>query len=194
MKRRGALLALSGALVALGGRAQGPSEIVQVEVLLFAWVGGPLPAALDPTDVEPPRPGRTLGPSGTSGSYAQLPATQLRLAGTWQRLRLAAQTRPLLHLGWRQGLWDQLPVALDLPAAADGDPPLVTGSVLLRGGRQNVLRLDLEYRPIESLDGRRLERRLRLRAERALGFGQNVYFDHPSLGALVRLDALEPSH
>lgn len=193
MNRRGVVLALSGALAARGAWAQGPSEIVQVEVLLFAWVGGPLPAALDPANVDPPRPGRSLAPSGTAATYAQLPAAQLRLAGTWQRLRLAAQTRPLLHLGWRQGLWDQIPVALELAAAEASDPPFITGSALLRGGRQNVMRLDLDYRPVEQIDQRRLERRYRLRSERSLGFGQNVYFDHPLLGALVRLDALEPN-
>jgi len=125
-----------------------------------------------------------------------------------QRVAQDARTRPLAHVAWRQGLSDQRWVRLDLPETSADAARHFEGRILLRAGKPLSVTLELraqkarqpasgpesgpESGPVSGpvsgqLESRRIDQ---MNLTRGTHYGENQYFDHPALAAIVRIDAI----
>lgn len=155
------------------------SQQVQVEVLAFAF------RAAESTPA-PPRaeiPARRALPDDYAARSVPPPAAAVgqKLGTAWQRLHEDPATRPLAHLRWRQGLYDQLWVRLEGAEAFDG-------RLLLTPGKPLKVSIEATLTPAGGGAPVRLE------LSRSTRFGEHLYFDHRALGVIVRIDpVLEPA-
>jgi len=162
------------------------AEPFQVEVLVFER---PADAAVPPVapDYRPGCLGRATPPTpsaGTPGAPTLVGPDDFRLATEARALRRSSTGLQLLF----QTAWQQ-----DLPAGAAGPWVRIAGPP--GTGLVGCLRVKLAQVPEVAIqlvhDGSTGERYALSGTARVLP-GNVHYFDHPSLGALVRLDALEP--
>lgn len=140
------------------------SQLVQVEVLAFAFRDVPSRAANAP--VETDYASRSVPPPA--------PAAGLKLGTAWQRLHDDPATRPLVHLRWRQELYAQQWIRLE--GGVDFD-----GRLLLKPGRPLRVSLEATMEP-----GSPHAQQLAL--TRSTQFGAHLYFDHRAFGVIVRID------
>lgn len=152
------------------GSAQSADEMT-IELIVFAWEERPSGQNLDPAAA--PGPGQSLV-RGT-GPYALLDESALSLRTAYERLAGARQTRPLLHLAWRQTLADSRWVRLD--AQAEG--LILEGRLRVQGARSAEATIELM---LGDPDGQRWW----LRQQRSLRPGATEYLDHPALGVILR--------
>lgn len=187
-------------LALLAGLLAGPQAWAQVdggwqvELVVFSYRA---PTATGEQVLEPPAPG-LLPPmmpapplAGDIEAVAALPQTRYpllepeaqQLGRIVQRLARSAEFMPLLHLAWQQ----------DAPArrttAQPQELPLLAGSEGLHGTvrlyRRQSLHVELDlWLPAEE-DG--VEGRYRLRETRIVRSGELSYFDHPQLGAIIKV-------
>lgn len=190
------LLALAaGLLPGTPARAQAAGDW-QVELVVFTYRAPPASAeqALSPVADGFPLPTSQLPglarPDGVEAAdglaltrYPLLEPESLRLGALRQRLARSGELRPLLHLGWRQGAPARRAAARpqELPPI-DGSEGLY-GTVRLYRRQSLHVELDLSL-PVEE-DGS--PARYRLRETRIVRSGELTYFDHPRLGAIIRV-------
>lgn len=185
-----AVLAQDDALDAL------PSSIetVQIEVLVFRFPGKGASSELKPGQAPASSVGQAIVGSsdGASELYSEVEPAQRRLNGAMARIQASSDLKPLLFTAWRQNLSDARWVTLQ---ASGSDTERVSGRLLLTPGKPLGLKLELQ------LDGAQIDSvqtnvsgnasanaRFRMRANRPAHFEETLYFDHPALGALVRVD------
>jgi hypothetical protein len=158
------------------------TEKIQLEVLVFRFVGkgqgAQMPASQTPVSAS----GVTVAGSG-SGDFVNIDNSQRALAGAHARLQASADLKPIYFSAWQQNLSDQRWVAI---SATGSDGETLSGRVLLTPGKPLGLKLELQ------LDNALLQgsadARFRLKANRPAHFDETIYFDHPALGALVRVE------
>ena len=174
------------------------SETVQIEVLVFRFPGKGAGSELKPGQAPASDVGQAIlsSSSGTSELYSEVEPSQRRLSGAMARIQASSDLKPLLFTAWRQNLSDARWVRLQA-VGADADTigaERISGRLLLTPGKPLGLKLELQ------LDGAQIDaapsdatgnvtsRRFRMRANRPAHFEETLYFDHPALGALVRVD------
>ena len=171
------------------------SETVQIEVLVFRFPGKGVGSELKPGQAAASSIGQAILRNGSEANehYSEIESSQRRLSGAMARIQASSDLKPLLFTAWRQNLSDARWVTLqanDANGASDAEK--ITGRLLLTPGKPLGLKLELQ------LDGAQIDgvsaanpastRRFRMRANRAAHFEETLYFDHPALGALVRVD------
>ena len=166
------------------------SETVQIEVLVFRFPGKGAGSELKPGQAPASNVGQAIlnTNAGASGLYSEVDPSQRRLSGAMARIQASSDLKPLLFTAWRQNLSDARWVSLQPADAATGSER-ISGRLLLTPGKPLGVKLELQ------LDGAEINsvasdssRRFRLRANRPAHFEETLYFDHPALGALVRVD------
>ena len=193
MNRPTIVAALALTLLLAAGRAPGQTgdepdapPRYQVEVIVFTQppVGETRQEA---PDTEPtPLPRRLAWPLGEPGDgllgYNRLPASSHRLTDAARRIDARAGFDVRWHAAWNQpgvSRSDAQPLALP---AIDSMPAL-EGTIQI--SRERFRHARVELRLAESPDAHwTLSANRRLRGERP------HYFDHPVLGAIIRVDAL----
>ena len=154
------------------------TEQVQVEVIAFEFPGKGAGSELKTGQQPVQTDGRVIAASGASGqNFVAVPENQAALAGALARLRASAETKPLVFSAWRQNLSDVTWVAL---ASGDASGSKITGRVRMTAGKPLSVQLELNLMSDET-------KQYRLRATRPAYFGETLLFDHPALGALVRV-------
>ncbi len=182
------------------------SETVQIEVLVFRFPGKGAGSELKPGQTPVSNDGQTIlstsvaekarqTSADANGLYSEVEPTQRRLSGAMARIQASSDLKPLLFTAWRQNLSDARWV--NLQSSGSGTETLgaekISGRLLLTPGKPLGLKLELQ------LDGAQIDgvaydsvnagsRRFRMRASRPAHFEETLYFDHPALGALVRVD------
>ncbi len=166
------------------------SETVQIEVLVFRFPGKGAGSELKPGQAPASNVGQAIlnTNTGVSGLYNEVDPSQRRLSGAMARIQASSDLKPLLFTAWRQNLSDARWVSLQ-PVGASTGSERISGRLLLTPGKPLGVKLELQ------LDGAEINsvandssRRFRLRANRPAHFEETLYFDHPALGALVRVD------
>ena len=166
------------------------SETVQIEVLVFRFPGKGAGSELKPGQAAASNVGQAIlnTNTGVSGLYNEVDPSQRRLSGAMARIQASSDLKPLLFTAWRQNLSDARWVSLQ-PVRASTGSERISGRLLLTPGKPLGVKLELQ------LDGAEINsvandssRRFRLRANRPAHFEETLYFDHPALGALVRVD------
>lgn len=140
------------------------SQQVQVEVLAFAFRAVELPSGTTAPRVD--YAARSVPPPA--------PAYGQQLGTAWQRLQDDPATRPLVHLRWRQGLYEQQWIRLEGGADLDG-------RLLLKPGKPMRISIEATLEP-----GSTQAQQLVL--TRNIRFGEHLYFDHRAFGVIVRVD------
>ena len=154
------------------------TEQVQIEVIAFEFPGKGAGAELKTGQLPVPTAGRAIAESGSGGeNFIAIPENQAALAGAFARLRASAETKPLVFSAWRQNLSDATWVAL---ASNDASGSKITGRVRMTSGKPLSVQIELNLSNGES-------KQYRLRATRPGHFGETLLFDHPAMGALVRI-------
>jgi hypothetical protein len=159
------------------------SEQVQIEVLVFRFPGRGAGAELKAGQARAASDGQRIAASGAE-HYSEIALSERQLAGAYSRVQASTDLKPMLYTAWRQNLSDARWVSL---TPADGASEKLSGRVLLTPGKPLGLKLELQ------LDGAQLmestqSASFRLRANRPAHFQETLYFDHPAMGALVRVD------
>lgn len=176
------------------------SGTVQIEVLVFRFLGKGAGAELKPGQAPASNVGQALaGANNSSGShelYSEIEQSQRQLGGAMTRIQASSDLKPLMFTAWRQNLSDARWVSLrPLGTGAEQiGAEKLSGRLLLTPGKPLGLKLELQ------LDGAQIEGVLtdvagnsstapsfRMRANRPAHFEETLYFDHPALGALVRV-------
>jgi hypothetical protein len=189
----GLLALLPGLLTGALAHAQAAGNW-QVELVVFGYRTPPPTAeqVLEPATRAPLLPATTLAPLvGREDGAAELPQTRypllapeaLRLGAINQRLARSGDLRPLLHVAWQQ----------DAPArraaARPQDLPPLAGNGGLYGTvrvyRRQSLHVELDLWLPAGEDG--TGGLYRLRDTRIVRSGELAYFDHPRLGAIIRV-------
>lgn len=154
------------------------TEQVQIEVVVFEFPGKGAGSELKTGQAAMQTTGRAISASGADGdNFVAVPENQAALAGAVARLRASAETRPLVFSAWRQNLSDATWVTL---SSSDASGSKVSGRVRMTSGKPLSLQIELN---LSSAEGKHY----RLRATRPGHFGETLLFDHPALGALVRI-------
>jgi hypothetical protein len=153
------------------------TEQVQIEVVVFEFPGKGAGSELKAGQAAMPTAGRSISASGADGdNFVAVPENQAALAGAVARLRASAETKPLVFSAWRQNLSDATWVTL---SSSDGSGSTVSGRVRMTSGKPLSVQIELNL-----VNG---DSKYRLRATRPGHFGETLLFDHPALGALVRI-------
>lgn len=174
------------------------SETVQIEVLVFRFPGKGPGSELKPGQAPASDVGQAIlsSSSGASELYSEVEPSQRRLSGAMARIQASSDLKPLLFTAWRQNLSDARWVSLQA-VGADADPlgaERISGRLLLTPGKPLGLKLELQLDGAQidgvpnDATGNTASRRFRMRANRPAHFEETLYFDHPALGALVRVD------
>ncbi len=168
------------------------SETVQIEVLVFRFPGKGAGSELKPGQAPASNVGQAILSSASGEHYSEVEPSQRRLSGALARIQASSDLKPLLFTAWRQNLSDARWVSLQASGsgAETSGAEKISGRLLLTPGKPLGLKLELQ------LDGAQLEgvanaassQRFRMRANRPAHFEETLYFDHPALGALVRVD------
>lgn len=154
------------------------TEQVQIEVIVFEFPGEGAGSELKPGQTPVQTSGRAISESGTeSENFVSLPKNQAALAGAFARLRASSETKPLVFSAWRQNLSDATWVRL---SSNDSDGASVTGRVRMTSGKPLSVQIELNLTGSDA-------KQYRLRSTRPGHFGETLLFDHPALGALVRI-------
>lgn len=177
------------------------SETVQIEVLVFRFPGKGAGAELKAGQAPASNIGQAILTASNSAAgsdhYSEIEPNQRQLSGAMARIQASSDLKPLLFTAWRQNLSDARWVSLQ-PRGTEVDQlgaEKITGRLLLTPGKPLGLKLELQ------LDGAQIDSvqtnvsgnssasaRFRMRANRPAHFEETLYFDHPALGALVRVD------
>ncbi len=124
-------------------------------------------------------------------AYQALADYQLKLAGAYQALARSGNLERLFHVGWRQQDEDSRSVFLSTaaPAAeAVGDPV----PVFLEGAVR-ISPTSTGFQLVSSFLVQQGETPLVLAESRKMAGGELHYLDHPLVGLLVQVTALEPA-
>ncbi len=171
------------------------SETVQIEVLVFRFPGKGAGSELKPGQAPASSVGQAIlrNSSDASAHYNEIEPGQRRLGGAMARIQASSDLKPLLFTAWRQNLSDARWVSLQPVGGDNTDSEKLSGRLLLTPGKPLGLKLELQ------LDGAQINsvatqssiassQRFRMRANRPAHFEETLYFDHPAIGALVRVD------
>ena len=167
------------------------SETVQIEVLVFRFPGKGAGSELKPGQTPASNVGQAIlnANAGANDQYSEVEPSQRRLSGAMARIQASSDLKPLLFTAWRQNLSDARWVSLQPSGMGASGSERISGRLLLTPGKPLGVKLELQ------LDGAEINsvasdssRRFRLRANRPAHFEETLYFDHPALGALVRVD------
>lgn len=151
----------------------------QIEVVLFAFAQPGAGASLAPElDQE-------LG-AGIDLSDSELPESARKLNVAAQRLAQDRRTSLLGHAAWRQDLNSRQWVRL---ASKSGDSRQWEARLNLRVGKPLSLSLQVRLAGDEA-DAGGTSAVYRLGMTRPTHYSEVQYFDHPAIGALVRVDAV----
>jgi hypothetical protein len=154
------------------------TEQVQIEVIVFEFPGKGAGSELKAGQTPVQTSGRAIADSGAeSENFVKIPENQAALAGALARLRTSADTKPLVFSAWRQNLSDATWVSL---SSNDASGAKVTGRVRMTSGKPLSVQIELNLTSLEA-------KQYRLRSTRPGHFGETLLFDHPALGALVRI-------
>ena len=180
------------------------SETVQIEVLVFRFPGKGAGSELKPTQAPAANAGQAILRPGSGENYSEVEPSQRRLSGAMARIQASSDLKPLLFTAWRQNLSDARWVSLQASASGTGvetGAEKISGRLLLTPGKPLGLKLELQLDDAQidvlasdslNSDGQASNaassRRFRMRANRPAHFEETLYFDHPALGALVRVD------
>ncbi len=184
-------------LLLLSQTAHAQSDRYQVEVLVFAYNNPDASAALTKDDAEPDFDGMLMGAGGEL--YSVLPNDRRRLSEAFEALARHARTRTLVHTSWVQDASNRS-VRLrgeKMVQGADAargvlaaSMPELDGDVQVRIGRGIEVDLDAILRTAAA----GALNRFRLKEKRVVLSGETHYFDHPAIGAIVRIDPIaEPA-
>lgn len=170
---------------------------LQVEVIVLRHRDSPPPPATVPPALPDFGPALRLAPPAEGEAarapaalWQQLAAREQTLDGAWRALARDADVEPWLLAGWRQPASARGPVYLALPAAvpgsaaAQGAPPLEGAVSVGAVGRQR-------YRVGMNIVARVDENVIVLTETRPVKNGELHYFDHPAIGVLVEVTALD---
>ncbi len=160
------------------------SEQVQIEVLVFRFPGKGAGAELKAGQIAASGAGQAIG-TGTE-LYSEIEPSQRQLSGAYARVQASSDLKPLLFSAWRQNLSDARWVALT--SANRGDAEQLSGRLMLVPGKPLALKLELQLNGAQLTGATAAPARFRMRANRPAHFEETLYFDHPALGALVRVD------
>jgi hypothetical protein len=158
------------------------TEKIQLEVLVFRFVGKGQGAQMASGQTPVSASGVTVAGSG-SGDYVNVDSSQRALAGAHARLQASSDLKPIYFSAWQQNLSDQRWVAI---TATGSDGEKLSGRVLLTPGKPLGLKLELQLD--NAVVQGSADARFRLKANRPAHFDETIYFDHPALGALVRVE------
>ena len=179
------------------------SETVQIEVLVFRFPGKGAGSELKPGQAPASNVGQAILRANSAEQtsavelYSEVAPSQRRLSGAMARIQASSDLKPLLFTAWRQNLSDARWVSLQVSGTgaetgSETGSEKISGRLLLTPGKPLGLKLELQ------LDGAQLNgvvndsanaaSRFRMRANRPAHFEETLYFDHPALGALVRVD------
>gem|GEM_PF-2907327 len=179
------------------------SETVQIEVLVFRFPGKGAGSELKPGQAPASNIGQAILGTSTSANdlYSEVQPSQRRLSGAMARIQASSDLKPLLFTAWRQNLSDARWVSLQPVGGAMSGSEKISGRLLLTPGKPLGLKLELqldgaqinsvasESLNSESAAGNAMaSRSFRMRASRPAHFEETLYFDHPAIGALVRVD------
>ena len=171
------------------------SETVQIEVLVFRFPGKGAGSELKSSQSPASSIGQAISRSNSDASenYSEVEPRQRRLSGAMARIQASSDLKPLLFTAWRQNLSDARWVSLQAVGSdtESSSAEKISGRLLLTPGKPLGLKLELQLDGAQ-IDGVATEPssnpRFRMRANRAAHFEETLYFDHPALGALVRVD------
>ena len=191
MRRALLLLALLASTAVLA------EPMVQVEVIVLRPRDSSPPPATVPPALPDFGPALRLAPAAEgeaartpAAPWQQLAAQEQTLDGAWRALARDAEVEPWLLAGWRQPASARRPVYLGLPVAvpeagAAGSAPPLEGAVSVgAAGRQR-------YRVGMNIVARLDENVIVLTETRPVKNGELHYFDHPAIGVLVEVTALD---
>lgn len=192
------LWGLLGILIAgqsvLAQSQEDPPPRYRVEVIVFTQPALDLADRAQPQPKPPlPLPGRAwpLRDSERPGfGYARVDPAQHQLARTAQRIDAQPGFRVFWHAAWEQpGLPQSQSQAVALPWALRREG--LTGRIQINRARFLHTQIDLHYTQASAEDSDKklhwvLSDSLRMRSE------EQHYLDHPVLGAIVRIDPVEP--
>jgi hypothetical protein len=158
------------------------TEEVQIEVLVFRFLGKGAGAELKAGQAPASSQGQALSVGGME-HYTIVSTSERQIAGAYARLQASSDVKPILFTAWKQNLSDQRWVSLK----SDEGSERLSGRLLLSNGKPLGLKLELQ------LDNALLMESstpvsFRMRADRPAHFDETLYFDHPALGALVRIN------
>jgi hypothetical protein len=164
------------------------SEQVQIEVLVFRFPGKGAGAELKAGQARAASDGQKISASSAEPSgaeqYREIAPSERQLAGAYSRLQASSDLKPMLFTAWRQNLSDARWVSL---LATDGSSEKLSGRLLLTPGKPLGLKLELQLDGAQLMESTQTAS-FRLRANRPAHFQETLYFDHPAMGALVRVD------
>jgi Peptidoglycan-binding protein, CsiV len=159
------------------------SEQVQIEVLVFRFPGKGAGAELKAGQARAASDGQRISTTGAE-QYSEIAPSERQLAGAYSRLQASSDLKPMLFTAWRQNLSDARWVSLQ---PTDGASEKLSGRLLLTPGKPLGLKLELQLDGAQLMDSTQTAS-FRLRANRPAHFQETLYFDHPAMGALVRVD------
>ena len=166
--------------LAMGGETSAPTAGTEVVV--------------DDTDVLLPEPPDEPLPL----EYSPVDPSAYRLQDQYERMRNSRDYRPLLHVAWRQPVYDEAnetTLALDRLGAL---PPSLAAIASIYVNRFLHLKLDLELAggaTLTTADGSPQSTIYRLNERRKMRSAELHFFDHPRFGALAlisRTDETRP--
>lgn len=174
-------------LLALLSSAQAQDELlptenqkVQIEVMVFRFPGQGAGAQLKANQQRVLDQG--VVPAQDS-VVTVIASSELQLSGAYSRLQASSDVKPLLINGWSQELSETRWISL---RQSEPGPERVIGRLQLIAGKPLSVKLELQLDDASLTDGSNAS--FRLRAERPAHFQETIYFDHPAMGVLVRID------
>lgn len=153
------------------------NQRVQIEVVVFRFPGKGEGAELKAGQQRVVDQGVL---PATDAVVTALPTTDLQLSGAYSRLQASTDVKPLLINGWTQELTESRWISL---RQTEPGSERVIGRLMLTSGKPLTVKLELQ------LDDAQVgNSTFRLRAERPAHYQETIYFDHPAMGVLVRID------
>lgn len=153
------------------------SQKVQIEVVVFRFPGKGAGAELKAGQQRVTDQG--VVPAMDS-AIQPMPSTELQLSGAYSRLQASSDVKPLLINGWSQALTESRWITL---RQTEPGSERVMGRLMLTAGKPLSVKLELQLDDTQAGDAS-----FRLRAERPAHYQETIYFDHPAMGVLVRID------
>ena len=154
------------------------NQKVQIEVVVFRFPGKGAGAELKANQQRISDQG--VVPSADS-LVMPVSTTELQLSGAYSRLQASSDVKPLLINGWTQELSETRWISL---RQSEPGAEQVMGRLMLSAGKPLSVKLELQLDDA-SMGG---NSSFRLRAERPAHYQETIYFDHPAMGVLVRID------
>ena len=123
-------------------------------------------------------------------AYQALASHELKLAGAYQALARSGNLERLFHVGWRQRDEDSRAVFLSTadPAAepVTAPPAVLAGTVRISPGRSG-------FQLVSNFIVQQGETPIALAESRKIALGELHYLDHPLVGLLIQMTALDPA-